>query len=162
HTLSDAQHPATNFFDSRISRDGVLFTAKNPNYPNQLGVDSAFSDVSGDVGNSATSATIRVTTSGDQYLPGVITFATEIYAPKINQTKTVSDDNGGTVQEGDTLTYTISGTNSGQDGAAGFVLRDPIPANTTYLPGSLSVSSAAKTDAAGDDTAEYDTANSRV
>ncbi|MCW2998672.1 MAG: conserved repeat domain protein [Solirubrobacterales bacterium] len=166
--LSDAQHPATNFFDSRISRNGTLFSAKTPDHQNQLGFESTFTNADGYLANNATSATIRVTTSGDQYLPGVITFATDIYAPKIEQTKTVTDDNGGDVEQGDTLTYRIAGTNTGQDGTAGFTLRDPVPANTTYVPGSITLTDAvattatAATDAAADDRAEFDASGGRV
>lgn len=167
-TLTDATHPANNFFNSHISRDGVIASGKNPDYANQLGFDAAFIKADAILGNNATSATIRVSTAGDVYAPGVITFATEIYAPKIVQTKTVVDDNGGDVEQGDTLTYTVSGTNTGQDGTAGFVLRDPIPANTTYVPGSIGLSDAATpagtaaTDASADDRAEFDAANARV
>jgi len=167
NVLSDAQHPATNFFNSRISRDGALNTDRSPAYANTMGMDVAFTKADGFIGNSATSATVRVTTSGDQYLPGVITFATEIYAPKIEQTKTVVDDNGGDVEQGDVLTYTVSGVNNGQDGTANFVLRDPIPANTNYVPGSIvlggtSTTAGAVTDATGDDRGEYDAVARRV
>jgi uncharacterized repeat protein (TIGR01451 family) len=168
NVLSDAQHPATNFFDSRISNDGLLFTDRSPAYANTLGIDAAWTNADGFVGNSATSATLRVTTSGDQYLPGVITFQTEIYAPKIEQTKTVVDDNGGVVEQGDTLTYTIAGKNNGQDGTSGFILRDPIPANSTYVPGSISVTkntgatTGIQSDALADDLGEYDSANTQV
>ncbi len=168
-TLSDAQHPATNFFNSRISHNGVLFTDRNPAYANTLGMDAAWTTPpAGTVGNSQTSATLRVTTSGDQYLPGVITFQTEIFAPKIQQTKTVTDDNGGDIEQGDVLTYKVSGKNNGQDGTSNFVLRDPIPANTEYVPGSITLTknsgstTGARSDAAGDDTAEYESANRRV
>lgn len=168
-TLSDAQHPASNFFDSRISHNGVLYTDRNPAYANTLGMDAAWTTPpAGTVGNSQTSATLRVTTSGDQYLPGVITFQTEIFAPKIDQTKSVTDDNGGDVKQGDVLTYKIYGKNNGQDGTSNFVLRDPIPPNTTYVPGSIQItkntnaSTGARTDAGGDDTAEFDSANGRI
>lgn len=165
--LSDAQHPATNFFNSRSSRDGVRRTATEPNYPNQLGIEQSILMANGILGNNATSATIGLTSSGDVYAPGVVTFATELYAPKIEQTKTVTDDNGGDVEQGDTLTYTIAGKNTGQDGAANFVLRDPLPANTAYVPGSLKVtqpggSSTTVTDGADTDTGEYDAASRRV
>lgn len=164
-TLSDAQHPATNFFDSRISRDGELRDGRDPSFANNLGFDIAMLGVDNTyIANNATSATIGLTTSSDVYAPGVVTFATDLYAPKIEQTKTVADDNGGKVEQGDTLTYTITGKNTGQDGATGFVLRDPLPANTTYVPGSLRVTqpggaTSTPTDQAGDDVGEYVGAN---
>ncbi|WP_051472284.1 CARDB domain-containing protein [Patulibacter minatonensis] len=167
--LSDAQHPATNFFNSRSSRDGVLRTATDPNYPNNLGIEQSILKADGILPNNATSATIGLTTSGDVYAPGVVTFATELYAPKVDQTKKVEDVNGGLVEQGDTLRYTIEGTNSGQDGAASFVLRDPIPANTTYVPGTLRISPATggaatvtPTDAVDADRGEFDATGNRV
>jgi len=168
--LSDAQHPATNFFNSRSSRDGVRRTATEPNYPNQLGIEQSILLANNVLANNATSATIRLTSSGDVYAPGVVTFATELYAPKVEQTKTVVDVNGGDVEQGDVLRYTIAGKNTGQDGAKDFIVRDPIPANTTYVPGSLKLSAAAGgtvadaavTDGADTDRGEYDAANGRV
>ena len=167
-TLSDAQHPATNFFDSRSSRDGVLRTGATPSYANNLGFEHSMLTVDKTyIPNGATSATIGLSSTGDVYAPGVVTFATELYAPRIEQTKAVVDLNGGSVEQGDVLRYTISGTNTGQDGATSFVLRDPIPANTTYKPGSIVVTqpggtATARTDAPADDVAEYDAAGTRV
>lgn len=166
--LSDPQHPATNFFDSRSSRDGVLRSGANPSYANNLGFEHSMLTVDKTyIGNGATSATIGLSSSGDVYAPGVVTFATELYAPRVEQTKTVTDLDGGLVEQGDTLRYTVSGTNSGQDGAVGFVLRDPVPADTTYVPGSIRVTqpggtATTRTDAAGDDTADFDAAGNRV
>lgn len=166
--LSDAQHPATNFFDSLSSRGATLRTGANPSYANNLGFEHSMLSVGNSyIGNGATSATIGLTTAGDVYAPGVVTFATDLYAPRIDQTKTVTDVNGGLVEQGDTLRYTVAGTNNGQDGAAGFVLRDPIPADTTYKPGTLKVTqvtgtTTSPTDAVGDDLAEYDAATNRV
>ncbi|MCB0867760.1 MAG: DUF11 domain-containing protein [Solirubrobacterales bacterium] len=167
--LSDAQHPSTNFFDSRISHNGVLFTDRNPSYPNSLGMDAAWTPPPpGAISNNQTSATVRVSSSGDAYLPGVITFQVEVFSPKIDQVKTVVDENGGDVEQGDVLTYKVSGKNNGDDGTANFVLRDPIPPNTTYVPGSINVtkntnaSTGGKTDVSGDDIAEYDSVNDRI
>jgi uncharacterized repeat protein (TIGR01451 family) len=162
HQLSDAQHPASNYFDSALSIDGAEMPGRSPSYRNQFGYDVTFQNADGLLANNATSAEIRVTTSGDQYVPGVITFATELYAPRIAQTKTVVDVNGGDVNPGDVLEYTIAGSNTGQDGAVDFTIDDPIPAHTTIVPGSLSVVDGAgsaagpQTDAAGDDLAEVD------
>ena len=158
--LHDAQHPQTNYFDSSLSRRGVPMPGRTPSYANQLGFDITYQDADGLLANDATSAAIRVTTSGDQYVPGVITFATELHAPRIEQAKTVVDANGGELVPGDTLVYTIKGRNAGLDGATGFTLGDPIPAGTTYVPGSLQVVDGAgapagpQTDAPGDDLGE--------
>ena len=117
------------------------------------------------LGNNASSATLTLTTSGDQYLPGALFFATELYAPKVTQTKTVTDLNGGEALPGDVLEYVITNTNSaaaGTDAATGFVLRDPIPNDTTYLPGSIQINGAARTDAAGDDTGNFDSGLNRI
>jgi uncharacterized repeat protein (TIGR01451 family) len=65
------------------------------------------------------------------------------------------------VERGDVLQYHVTGTNSGTDGAADVTVNDAIPAHTTYVAGSLRIVSSpggiagAKTDAAGDDQAEF-------
>ncbi len=161
--LTDAKNPATNFFNSSTATNGTSNTSRNPSFNNQLGYDADFINADGVLPNGATSANIKVTTSGDQYLPGVITFATELYAPRINQTKTVVDLNGGNVEPGDTLEYRITGTNTGQDDAVNFTLRDPIPNGTSYVPSSMNIVNGAGgpagtlTDAAGDDRGDLDT-----
>jgi len=165
--LSNATNPATNFFNSTISDLGAHLTSKTPNYINQLGFDIDRLEVSGPIGNNQSSATVSFVTSGDAYYPGVLTFTVNIYAPNLTTTftKTVNDLNGGNVLVGDVLEYTISFTNTGGDGATNVVVRDPIPAGTQYVPGSLQVLSNAAaaptgtfTDASGDDIAEYATA----
>lgn len=164
--LSDAETPGTNFFNSGISRLGTRISAKSPDYINQLGFDLKVVDASGILANASTSATINLTTSGDAYFPGVVTFATELFAPNIPATKSVVDLNGGAVQPGDLLEYTVVLTNTGQDPANALVLIDNIPANTTYVPGTLQVltgpNAGAKTDGSGDDQAEFDAINNRV
>ena len=151
-TLSDPSNPATNFFNSAISRDGAAVTTKNPDFVNQLGFDAPIVRADGVLPNGATSATIRLTTTGETYFPGVVTFATELSAPDVDVTKTVQDLNGGAVEAGDVLRYTISAANTGQDDATQTVLRDPIPTDTTFVPGSLSIDGVA-----GPPTASYDT-----
>lgn len=160
--LSDAVNPATNFFNSSIAQFGARFNAKNPDYVNQLGFDADLVSANGLLANGATSATITLTTSGDTYYPGVVAFATELYAPVFdaaNFTKTVTDLNGGAVQPGDELEYTITMRNTGQDHAAACVMRDTLPANAAYVTGSMQVLSGPnagpKTDTAGDDQMDY-------
>ena len=58
-----------NLFDSRISRFGQAVSTKAPNYDNQLGFDAQVLDTTGVLPNGATSAAIRLKTTGDTYLP---------------------------------------------------------------------------------------------
>jgi uncharacterized repeat protein (TIGR01451 family) len=155
-----------NLFDSRISRFGQPVTTKTPNYDNQLGFDAQVLDTTGVLPNGATSAAIRLKTTGDTYLPGVGWFVTDLFAPDVQSTKTVTDLNGGLVEPGDELEYGITGTNRGQDAALNTVVTDPVPANTTFVGGSLVTSGGriglGLSDAAGDDQAEFDSGAGQV
>ncbi len=72
---------------------------------------------------------------------------------------------GGAVHVGDTIEYTLTSTNNGGGAATLSALRDTLPAGVELVPGSLRIigaTSASKTDAAGDDQAEYDAATRTV
>lgn len=159
--LGNALNPTTNFFNSSITNLGIATTAKNPNFTNQLGFDNDIVDATGLLGNDVTSATMTFTTGGETYFPAVLTFNTEVFEPVIesNLIKSVVDLNGGSVAPGDLLEYTLAYANTGNDGTLETVVTDPLPANVTYVTGSLSIPTGAnagpKTDAAGDDQAEY-------
>lgn len=157
--LSDANNPATNFNNSTISFNGNHFQQKNPNYRNQLGVDNDIINADGRLTNNQTSAQITLRTSGDRWVPQVITFQPEILAPDIPLQKEAVDLNGGLLRPGDVVEYRISGTNEGLEAAKNVVLTDPIPSNMTYQPNSLNqvsgANSGTKTDATDADQAEY-------
>ena len=164
--ITDPANPANNVFNSSITRFGVDVTDKNPNYVNQLGSDLNLFREDGVLPNSATSATIRLTTGGETYYPNLVFFTTDIYAPEIRPLKSVVDLNGGAAQRGDVLEYTVQLTNEGQDPAVALRFLDPIPARTDFVPGSLAVTPAVTTngacgtfvpqsDAVGDGLAEF-------
>ena len=155
-TISNSLNPATNPFNSSITNRDAQVPSRIPAYNNQLGFDADLVSADGVLGNSATSADITLTTGGEQYFPGVVTFATDLYDPKLLGTKTVVDDNGGAIQPGDTLTYTVPVENIGLDTAAQSRFFDAIPTGTTFVPGSITVDGVPQTDAAdGADTAEF-------
>ena len=148
--LTTAVRPANNFFDSAISTLGVNVTARNPpgtnaatqgSYANNFGFDVATVDASGIIANGATSATATFSTSGDQYYPGVLTTAIDLFAPSFPPvTKTVVDLSGhNPAQVGDKLEYTVDETNTGGDPAVATQIQDQVPPNTTYVPNSLAV-----------------------
>jgi uncharacterized repeat protein (TIGR01451 family) len=162
-TLSDAERPDDNFFNSGISNLGNRVDTKTPDYHNQLGFDASVQAVPpGVVLNAATAAKIELKTVGDRYLPGVVYFRTDIYAPEMVLKKTVTDLNGGEVNPGDVLQYSISSTNTGISSAFDTRINDAIPPNTAFQPDSLSIVSSpgsiagGKTDLPLDDQAEYD------
>ena len=161
--LSDGLNPVDNFFNSTNSRLGSRFTAKNPDYVNQLAIDVDTVDATGLLNPGDTSALLEFTTAGDAYYPTAFTFATEIRQPVLTKsfTKTVLNINGGEVVAGDTLEYEITLENTGNETATDVIISDSIPENTTLVDGSLEVIQDSnsgnignKTNAAGDDTAE--------
>ncbi len=165
--LSDTLNPNGNMFNSSITSSGTRISTKNPDYADQLGID--VDEVkSAALGNNATNATINLATTQDTYFPGVVTFSTQVYSASLTGglNKTATDVNGGFLEPNDDILYTIQVTDTGKDTTSNIILRDVIPANTTYVPGSLNITSGAnagaKTDAAGDDQAEFDIANNRV
>jgi uncharacterized repeat protein (TIGR01451 family) len=168
--VSDALHAATNVFDSQISDNGVDSSTRNPKYKNQLGFDEATFNVDGKLPNSATSAVIRLTTTSETYYPGLITFATELYAPRLDATKTVSVvakaagnvQGTGVLEPGDTLEYTINATNNGLDAAKDTFVTDAIPSGTTYVAGSVTSGGVAQTDATDADVGSYSGGTNKI
>ena len=160
-SLSDAISAPTNFFNSAISVDGSPFTAKSPDYRNQLGFDAKLIRADGILPNGASTADIALRTTLEQYLPGAVTFATDLYAPDVQATKSVENLShpGESAHAGDRLRYVITYRNTGAESARDLVATDVLPADVTLLPGSLRVAGATPSemsDLAGDDLGEYD------
>ena len=158
--LSNAVNPGppatsasnSNVFNSTISNAGALVTSRTPSFQNNLGYDADLFSTTGVLGNNQTSTQVRLSTSGDAYQPGVVTIATDLYAPRITASKTVD---AATASLGDTLTYTVDVQNTGADGATGTTFTDLIPAGAEFVPGSIELNGAPLTDAAGDDAGEF-------
>ena len=158
--LADAQSPSANFFGSRVTSGGANLTNRNPNGLNNLGVDAKVVDAPGVLPNGATSANVRFATAGDFYYPAAITTQVDLFAPTIQGSKSVTNLSGNSpAKVGDVLEYSLTFSNTGDDPAINSVVTDALPANVTYVPGSVRYTAGggqgAKTDAAGDDQAEY-------
>ena len=150
--LSNAVNPASNVFNSTISNAGAFVTSRTPSFQNNLGYDADLFSTTNVLGNNQRSTQVRLSTNGDAYQPGVVTIATDLFAPKITATKTVDQ---ATANLGDTLTYTVAVQNTGQDAANAVTFTDPIPAGSSYVPGSLRVAGNPVTDATGDDVGDF-------
>src|SRR5918998_1765669 len=168
--LATAVSPGSNFFDSVNSLNGASVSSRNPVDRNMLGFDIKNLGASGAIPNNATSARFTFSSNGDVYYPGVLGLAINLYAPDFTaSSKTVVNVNGNNpARPGDTLQYTVSYANTGQDPAVGVVSEDVLPPNTTYVPGSLALvnpltgATTPLSDAAGDDQGEIDGRTVRV
>ena len=129
--LTDAVHPSNNTENSTIANRGAHVTTKNPDWRNQLGYDSSLFSADGFLPNGATNAMFRAKTSGDTYAPQAITFATELFSPQVDLTKTQSFPASTNAEPGATIRYTITATNNGSGPATNVELVDPLPGGTT-------------------------------
>ncbi|HKY32056.1 MAG TPA: hypothetical protein VJV23_05920 [Candidatus Polarisedimenticolia bacterium] len=99
--------------------------------------------------------TVTVTGTSSQPLPASDTAidTTTINAPDMSVVKSVAP--AGPQPPATVLTYTVVVTNNGASDAAGVVLTDAVPANTTYVPGSMTLDGVGKTDGGPDDEGDF-------
>ena len=163
----DTLNPIDNIFNSSFTNKGKVNTSQDPLFMNSLSLDSDIflpdNSANTYIGNSATSATTRVTTTGDLIMLQVITMAIDVNEPDIRTSEIVEDLNGGDVEMGDTLEYSMKGVNTGSIYATNTIILDTLAHNITYIPESIVIVSGSnpgnKTDILGDDEAEYDSLN---
>ncbi len=161
--------------------DGVLDSlpiSNNDDRPQLSGTASSMSGLDLDVVDvtvapglkSAQVTAISRVSGGDHFWMGGFVTAITTQAPDFTNTiKSVKNLSraDGTIRPGDTIEYTISTTNEGDDHSRDTVLTDRIPDALDYVPGSTQVLTVVasdtatpgfKTDASGDDVADYDVA----
>jgi uncharacterized repeat protein (TIGR01451 family)/MYXO-CTERM domain-containing protein len=170
--LSDQLNPFDNFFNSSRSNlgsamSGELDVPQLSGAPGTMaGYDLDTVDVTELLNPGDTSATVGADSSLDIFfLGGFVTSVTNL-APLFEVTKTVKDVNGGAVLPGDVLEFTLSGTNVGNDTAKDVTITDPVGTGMQYVAGSLKIleggGNGPKTDAPGDDEAEWASNTKRV
>jgi uncharacterized repeat protein (TIGR01451 family) len=171
-SLTDLLNPANNFFNRSRSHLGAAVTVVG-DLPQTSGAAGSLSGMDLDVvdlkANAAIasgndSAVISATSTGDIYtLAGFITSIATLKPDFTNTEKSVVNiDRVGATLAGDRLEYTIVARNAGNDPSVQTVLTDALPPGITLVPGSLRVATGpnagAKTEAAGDDQADFDAA----
>jgi uncharacterized repeat protein (TIGR01451 family) len=113
------------------------------------------------VRGSTDSVDVRATSSFDPTATDLVTDATNIRAAGIRVDLAKSVDHS-TTTVGDVITYTISYVAVGAGSATGLVIRDTIPAGTTYVAGTLRLKGQPVTDAPDADAGVFDGANNLV
>lgn len=181
NTLSNAQNPADNFFnathsDIRWNSMTMTWDAYAVSTPGDLprldgtagtlvGMDLDTVDVTSYVSPGDKTATFDATSSLDVYMLGVFGVSITTYKPildgLIKSVINVTDPNRGVNLPLDVMEYKIGPiTNSGNDVGVDMVLTDELPAQVTYVPGSLCVlqtnmTCTPVTDAVDTDVGEY-------
>ncbi len=157
---------ADDMWNSTIGYKGAVVTTRNPAFYNTVGYDANIIDMpnagNAQLGNSKTSATVRLASPDEMVIAHILTTSISQYNPTFAFDKTATDINGGSLVPGDSLRYQINYSNSGNDSSTNTIITDNLPAGTTYMPGTIKIGGVAKTDAAGDDEAEYDLVNNRI
>lgn len=166
--ISDAVNLAENFFNSSRSTLGVAETNLGDlpqltgDAGSMSGLDIDVVDISAQVVANATTIDISAETTGDSFALGAAVSAVSFGRPNYSGfTKTVRNvtRSDGTYRPGDEVEYTLTLQNSGQDTATDLRVVDSVPAGLTFKSNSLELVSGPamglKTDAAGDDEAEF-------
>jgi len=142
-TLFDAENPADNFFNSKITIDGAHVTNRNVNSENTLGWDQVLLDLTalntGNslIGNDETGATVRVTTTGDQIFTFLNTFAINIIEPVLQVLTSVEDINNNAITLNSSIPlgakawYNLNFKNIGTDNAENTYILNTLPINVT-------------------------------
>lgn len=165
-SLSNAVNPADNILNATRSFLGVLQSVPG-DLPQYSGVDGSMNgmdmdtfDVTPQIKAGDTTATIRITSTGEQVIAGIYWTSIATLFPifsDTNKTWRNLNRNDNSVQPGDVIEYTITTSNTGSDTGTNVTLRDPLPTQLRFVPGSLTVNGQARTDAVADDTFDLTT-----
>jgi uncharacterized repeat protein (TIGR01451 family) len=161
---------SNNFFDgSRRDVTGEPFSASGDRprasggAGSMSGVDLHVVDVGARLEPGQTTAEVLATTSDDRFFLSGLVLSVASTAPDLSlSTQSVRDVNGPPLRPGDELEYSVVADNVGTGAASSVTLRAPLPAQVTFVPGSLEIvdgpSPGPLTDAADADQGELDVA----
>ncbi len=165
--LQDAQNPSNNLFNSTRSTLGmpVSVVGDLPQLTggpaSMSGLDLDILDISTLVMPGASAANIHASAVDDVYFLGALVTSIRSHKPVL-ETTLLADPAG--VSPNDTVLFTSTTKNTGDDDGTDIVIRHPLPDGLTYVPGSIWVQSGPdqaqnglKTDEVGDDQAELGT-----
>jgi hypothetical protein len=104
HALTDALNPVNNAMNSTIESGGVRFTAKNPDYVNQLGMDlDVFTD-GGQLANDQSAATLAFSSTNEYFMPSAFFLVSdEGPATSTGGGPTIAPPAGGVAHDGESL-----------------------------------------------------------
>lgn len=137
--LSDAKHLPQNVFNGMIQMQGNPVSRDLQNF-NNFNWDVSVINADNAIGNGATSTTIQATTAADYYFMHALTLSTEVAAPDIasNSDFQASNFQNRPARIGDTVMFAAKLQAKDYAVKSGKFVAD-IPAETSYIPGSLCI-----------------------
>ncbi|MDN3094132.1 isopeptide-forming domain-containing fimbrial protein [Enterococcus faecalis] len=170
--ISNTLNPVNNAMNATVTDNDEHMVDKYPgkfapDHPNFLDIDIDRMAIPEGVLNAGQNQiNFRTTSSGDDYSTNAIGFAVNAETPEFEIKKEIVEPKE-TYKVGETITYRVSLKNTKADSEAiNSVSKDALDGRLNYLPGSLKIisgpNSGEKTDALGDDQAEYDETNKQI
>ena len=170
--ISNTLNPVNNAMNATVTDNDEHMVDKYPgkfapDHPNFLDIDIDRMAIPEGVLNAGQNQiNFRTTSSGDDYSTNAIGFAVNAETPEFEIKKEIVEPKE-TYKVGETITYRVSLKNTKADSEAiNLVSKDALDGRLNYLPGSLKIisgpNSGEKTDASGDDQAEYDETNKQI
>ncbi|ETU35812.1 isopeptide-forming domain-containing fimbrial protein [Enterococcus faecalis] len=170
--ISNTLNPVNNAMNATVTDNDEHMVDKYPgkfapDHPNFLDIDIDRMAIPEGVLNAGQNQiNFRTTSSGDDYSTNAIGFAVNAETPEFEIKKEIVEPKE-TYKVGETITYRVSLKNTKADSEAiNSVSKDALDGRLNYLPGSLKIisgpNSGEKTDASGDDQAEYDETNKQI
>jgi len=128
---------SNNFFNSRITIENTNFTDRNPTSLNTLGFDAAVFSLDNTnnsiIGNSQTSASIRLTSNQETYGLFLIGLAVEVWAPSLYPITLSSTAIENITNANDLVSFEFNFSNTGNDNAVNVMLYETIPTNIEFV-----------------------------
>ncbi|PTO35324.1 isopeptide-forming domain-containing fimbrial protein [Enterococcus mundtii] len=167
--ITNTINPAGNVMNATVSDNDQHMVDKypgqfNPGHPNFLDIDiDRLSLPEGLIRNGQNQISFRTTSVGDDYSTNAVGFSVNAEILELEINKEIVNPKE-TYKIGETVTYRVHVKNTKENSEAVNTLsKDVLDSHLDYVPGSLSVVSGPnagkKTDASGDDQAEYTAAN---
>ncbi|MFE8424890.1 hypothetical protein ABHQ57_12635, partial [Tenacibaculum sp. ZH5_bin.1] len=127
--LSYSLRSSSNFFNSRIAKNGSNFIDRNPASTNTLGFDADVFALSNPgnsiIANNQTSATIRLTSNQETYGLFLIGLSVDVWKPDLAPLILSSSTNTSSVE--DTVSFSVNIENNGNDNVKDLTIETTIP-----------------------------------
>lgn len=153
-------------WNSSITDTTAAVTTRIPAHQNTYGYDAHIYKLNNStkqyLRNNDNTAVLRLRTSSEGYVLGVVTAEIDTYEPEILMENNINNLNGPGIKKGDTLVINTRIRNTGTDPATQVRTDNRLPAYLKYVPNSITINNVSKTDGNGDDEAGYDVSTRTV